>query len=601
MFRTTVLLALSLVLICSTPSLIAQQSASLGSVVPSMVKFNGIVNDVSGKPLAGTVGVTFLLYKDQTGGMPLWMETQNVQADRNGHYSVMLGSATSHGLPAEAFAIGEARWLGIQPSGQAEQPRVVLASVPYALKAADAETLGGRPASAYILAAPIASGAQSSTNPAVADGVGASPATAVTTTGGTVNALPLWTTGSNIQSSALTQTGTGATAKIGIGTTAPATTLDVKGAATVRGALTLPATAAATAVAGANSQPENQVASSFSSSTKAAVNQTFQWLAEPAANNTSAPSGTLNLRYGLGTATPSETGLKLNSKGIFTFAPGQTFPGTGGTVTSVGLSAPSSDFTVTGSPVTKSGTLGLQWTVAPSSANAGNAIVKRDPAGNFSASKITAFAMTANTVGNNGIAFFGTTTNGDGVAGMDAGNGNGVYGSSVSGYGVYGGSNTADGVHGVSNSSASGVAGINTAANGTGVYGAAPGWSFTANGNTNQDRTSGGWVKAMVFASPNGIAYCFNSTLAGAAATTPPCGFNYTKFAAGDYNIDFGFQVDDRFFATGGGGGVNIVCTDNTAVPGCPGNVFSQNQIELIWTQFYGGPLLDTKYYLTVY
>ncbi len=585
-------------LLCSALPLSAQTAASR---VPSVVKFSGTVTDINNKPLTGAVGITFMLYKDQTGGAPLWMETQNVQADKNGHYTAVLGSTTTRGLPAEMFAVGEARWLGVQPSGQPELSRTLLVSVPYALKAVDAETIGGLPPSAFVLAAPVNSGSQTSGNPTATQGIGASPATAVTTTGGTVNALPLWTTGSNIQSSALTQTGTGVTAKIGIGTTAPATTLDVKGAATVRGALTLPATAAATAVAGANSQPENQVASSFSSSTKAAVNQTFQWLAEPAANNTSAPSGTLNLRYGLGTATPSETGLKLSSKGIFTFAPGQTFPGTGGTVTSVGLSAPSSDFTVTGSPVTKSGTLGLQWTVAPSSANAGNAIVKRDPAGNFSASKITAFAVTANTVGNNGIAFFGTTTNGDGVAGMDAGNGNGVYGSSVSGYGVYGGSNTADGVHGVSNSSASGVAGINTAANGTGVYGTAPGWSFTANGNTNQDRTSGGWVKAMVFASPNGIAYCFNSTLAGAAATTPPCGFNYTKFAAGDYNIDFGFQVDDRFFATGGGGGVNIVCTDNTAVPGCPGNVFSQNQIELIWTQFYGGPLLDTKYYVTVY
>ncbi|OFW36251.1 MAG: hypothetical protein A3J28_05125 [Acidobacteria bacterium RIFCSPLOWO2_12_FULL_60_22] len=35
-----------------------------------------------------------------------------------------------------------------------EQPRILLVSVPYALKAADAETLGGKPASAYLLADP---------------------------------------------------------------------------------------------------------------------------------------------------------------------------------------------------------------------------------------------------------------------------------------------------------------------------------------------------------------------------------------------------------------------------------------------------------------
>ncbi|MGA9509060.1 MAG: hypothetical protein WBV55_10605, partial [Candidatus Sulfotelmatobacter sp.] len=60
-----------------------------------------------------------------------------------------------------------------------------------------------------------------------------------------------------------------------------------------------------------------------------AVNQTFRWQAEPTANDTAAPSGTLNLQYGLGATTPSETGLKISSKGIFTFAPGQTFPGGG--------------------------------------------------------------------------------------------------------------------------------------------------------------------------------------------------------------------------------------------------------------------------------
>ena len=37
-------------------------------------------------------------------------------------------------------------------AGEVERPRVRITSVPYALKASDAETLGGRPASAYLLA-----------------------------------------------------------------------------------------------------------------------------------------------------------------------------------------------------------------------------------------------------------------------------------------------------------------------------------------------------------------------------------------------------------------------------------------------------------------
>ena len=42
-------------------------------------------------------------------------------------------------------------------------------------------------------------------------------------------------------------------------------------------------------------------------------------------------------------------------------------PSGGGSVTSVGLTAPSTDFLVTGSPVTTSGTLGLGWLVIPTS------------------------------------------------------------------------------------------------------------------------------------------------------------------------------------------------------------------------------------------
>ncbi len=62
----------------------------------------------------------------------------------------------------------------------------------------------------------------------------------------------------------------------------------------------------------------------------------FQWQAEPVGNNTTKPAATLNLLYGTDPAAPVETGLRLSSSGIFTFATGQTFPGTGnGTITGV--------------------------------------------------------------------------------------------------------------------------------------------------------------------------------------------------------------------------------------------------------------------------
>src|SRR5215469_12207484 len=93
--------------------------------VPPLVNFSGRLTDVNGKTLTGVVGETFLLYKDQQGGAPLWIETQNVTADKNGSYTVTLGVTSSEGLPVEVFANGEARWLALQVVGQAEQPRVL--------------------------------------------------------------------------------------------------------------------------------------------------------------------------------------------------------------------------------------------------------------------------------------------------------------------------------------------------------------------------------------------------------------------------------------------------------------------------------------------
>ena len=61
----------------------------------------------------------------------------NTQLDVNGAYTVLLGATGPEGQPVQLFTANEARWLGVEPVGIAEQPRVLLLSVPYALKAAD--------------------------------------------------------------------------------------------------------------------------------------------------------------------------------------------------------------------------------------------------------------------------------------------------------------------------------------------------------------------------------------------------------------------------------------------------------------------------------
>jgi len=217
---------LVLVCVCSA-SVFSQQNASpangSGTVaaaqLPRLVKFSGTLKDINGTPLSSMTGVTFALYSQQTGGAPLWLETQNVQPDKSGHYVVMLGSTKPDGLETELFVSEQAQWLGIQPQGQEEQARVLLVSVPYALKAGDAETLGGKPASAFMPANPAASGAgaaPTSVSPTSSNATSSKPGNnaeitpvGALTGNGTANFIPRWTTASNLGNSNIFEGATG--------------------------------------------------------------------------------------------------------------------------------------------------------------------------------------------------------------------------------------------------------------------------------------------------------------------------------------------------------------------------------------------------------
>ncbi|HUS20279.1 MAG TPA: hypothetical protein VMZ25_11575 [Terriglobales bacterium] len=121
------------------------------TTVPRVIKYSGVLSDPADAARIGSIAVTFAIYGEPTGGAPLWHETHNVQLDAQGRYTVLLGSVNQ--VPADIFSANAARWLGVQVLGdaEAEQTRVMLLSVPYALKAQDAETLGGLPVSAFIL------------------------------------------------------------------------------------------------------------------------------------------------------------------------------------------------------------------------------------------------------------------------------------------------------------------------------------------------------------------------------------------------------------------------------------------------------------------
>jgi hypothetical protein len=295
----------------------ALQSASSAqpAVVPQTVRFAGAAQNRAGD----MVEAVFRIYSQREGGEPLWSEEQRVTIAPDGRYSVLLGAASEHGLPQAVFAAGQARWLAVSIERGEEQPRTLLASVAYAMKAADAETLAGRQAADFVTQEQLSAAARV----LAAQATALAMPEAATTGAGTSNYVPLWTGSAALGDSILYQAGT---TKVGIATKTPATTLDVNGTATLRGTVSLPPAALATSKAAVDSPMLELGASSFSSGAKAAVAQDFAWRAVATGNDTSTASADLQLLFGSGASSPAATGLEISPKGILSFAKGQTFP-----------------------------------------------------------------------------------------------------------------------------------------------------------------------------------------------------------------------------------------------------------------------------------
>jgi len=416
----------------SSESSTAIPTTSAATVVPNLIRFSGTLTDGRGYPITVPIDATFSLYSQptsaQSGETPLWQEKQRVAPNDQGVYTVYLGAATVKGLPPEVFTSVTAQYLGVKLDGEPEQTRVPLVSVPYALKANDAQTLGGLPASAFALASSVSALAASTSSTQLTSAASPLASSPITTPGGVAGYVPVFTGASVIGDSILFQSAT----KIGVNTAAPAATLDVNGSVTAHGLVKIENAAIATTTAGKSSQPLEFVASAYSSSTAADTYPFFQLQAEAAGNDTATPSGTLNLLYGNGTA-PAETGLSINSKGILKFAAGQTFPGASGSgITGVTATSP-----LSGGGTSGTVTVGLNLASLETSLNP--VYARLTAANSFTSSATFAGSIVAN--GTSGASVRGNNSLGSGVVGYASGqNGWGVYGYTIgkSGIGVYG-------------------------------------------------------------------------------------------------------------------------------------------------------------------
>src|SRR3954471_8473900 len=230
--RIAAAVSLTFVLGLVVPASVDAQSPSpVATSVPRLINVTGSFRPASGQPAPPSAVVTLAIYAEPSGGAPLWQETQDVALDATGRFSVQLGASYADGLPPSLFAAGEERWLGLQFAGpgESERARTRLISVPYALRAADADTLGGRPASDYLLTPTAAS----STNAAAATTGSAVGSVTPSSDGkaapnvvqpGTTNFLAKYVSSVDVGDSAIVETG----GLVGVGTSTPLDVLHVR-------------------------------------------------------------------------------------------------------------------------------------------------------------------------------------------------------------------------------------------------------------------------------------------------------------------------------------------------------------------------------------
>jgi hypothetical protein len=207
---------------------IAFCGASAGAAaqdVPAVFMMRGRLVDATGAPRPGTFTATIALYINANDPIPAWTETQSVTVDASGSYEIWVGAGTIDGVPRRLFTQDAARWAGLTLAGEAEMPRTVLTSVPYAADAAvagDAQKFAGRPVTDFVLEANLKERILAALNEATASA--GTSSTAVNAPMVTSNALVKYVDAAGTLGESLVYESAG---RLGVGTAGPQYQFDV--------------------------------------------------------------------------------------------------------------------------------------------------------------------------------------------------------------------------------------------------------------------------------------------------------------------------------------------------------------------------------------
>lgn len=112
-------------------------SPSTTNTSQSTIAYQGRLADADGNPITKQVSMTFRLYGQREGGVPLWEEPWIGSSGVNvsdGLFNVMLGSLVP--IPQNVITGNDTLWLGITVGTDDEMaPRVQLGTVPFAVQA----------------------------------------------------------------------------------------------------------------------------------------------------------------------------------------------------------------------------------------------------------------------------------------------------------------------------------------------------------------------------------------------------------------------------------------------------------------------------------